>query len=134
MLNQHRQNKAFTLVEIMIVVAIIALLAAIAIPNLLRAKMASNDAQAKATLRTLSTASETYANENDSFYPDDVTSLTAPTPPYIVMVDPCGTTKNGYSFVCTMSMSGYTFVATPTNLGGSGTTTVTMVTGGIMSP
>ncbi len=132
----HRlcRNKAFTLVEIMIVVAIIALLAALALPNLLRAKMASNDAQAKAALRGLSTAAEVYANENDSLYPVDVTSLTGATPPYILTADPCGMTKNGYDFVCTMAIGGYTIVATPTTVGSSGTTTYTMTTGGILLP
>ena len=54
-----RSRQGFTLVEIMVVVAIIALLAAIAIPNLLRAKISANDAAAKATLKSLSTVSET---------------------------------------------------------------------------
>jgi len=54
-------RKGFTLVEIMIVVAIIALLAAIAIPNLLRARLNANDAAAKASLQALVTAIESYA-------------------------------------------------------------------------
>ena len=49
-------RKGFTLVEIMIVVAIIALLAAIAIPNLLRARHNANESAALAPLKTLFTS------------------------------------------------------------------------------
>ena len=55
-----RSKKGFTLVEIMIVVAIIALLAAIAIPNLLRARHNANETAAIGAMRTLSTSLESF--------------------------------------------------------------------------
>ena len=118
----------------MIVVAIIALLAAIAIPNLLRAKVSANDATAKATLRTLSTASETFGTANNGNYPSNITSLTTgATPPYI-NTNYCGATLAGYAYTCTFGTGGYTFVATPSTVGTTGTTTFTMTTGGILTP
>ena len=53
-------QSGFTLVEIMIVVLIIALLASIAIPNVLRARVNAHDATAKAALKSISTAMENY--------------------------------------------------------------------------
>ncbi len=123
----------FTLVEIMIVVAIIALLAAIAIPNLLRAKLNANDALAKATLRAISTSAESYSTSQSGNYPLDITSLTGATPPYLNTAY-CNSTVSGYLYTCTFAVGTYTATATPVTVGTTGTTTYTIRTGGVLQP
>jgi type IV pilus assembly protein PilA len=90
-------KKGFTLVEIMIVVAIIALLAALAVPNMLRTKLVANESSAITALKTLSAAAHTYRVSNPG-YPGDLNSLSANiTPPYIDSVL-AGGIKQGYIF------------------------------------
>ena len=53
-----RKQKGFSLIELLIVVAIILIIAAIAIPNLLRARIAANESSAVASIRTINTAAD----------------------------------------------------------------------------
>jgi type II secretion system protein G len=64
------RTQAFTLIELLIVVAIIAILAAIAVPNFLEAQVRSRVSRVKSDLRSLATAWEAYHVDNNQYPPD----------------------------------------------------------------
>lgn len=68
-----RRKKGFTLIELMIVIAIIAILAAVLVPNFMRAREASRLTACKSNLKNISTAVETYSNDWDGIYPGNTT-------------------------------------------------------------
>ena len=105
-----RKQKGFSLIELLIVVAIILIIAAIAIPNLLRARMAANESSAVASIRTINTGMVTY----NATYPTVgfAATLVALGP----NANPCvATSTNGClidSVLAAGTKSGYTFAAT----------------------
>ena len=124
----RNKQKGFSLIELLIVVAIILIIAAIAIPNLLRSKMAANEASAVASLRTYNTSIVAYQTTYATDPTTDFSQLgpaaggAAPSASAADLVDNLlGITgnpvKSGYTFkytpVAATPVTQYTILATP---------------------
>jgi len=102
-----KNNKGFSLLELLIVVAIILIIATIAIPSLLRSRQAANESAAVANLRTINTAQVTYLSSSGGNYGSLAALVSAG------LLDSTFTAgvKAGYNFSVTASGADYTAYA-----------------------
>jgi type IV pilus assembly protein PilA len=127
-----KKQKGFSLIELLIVVAIILIISAIAIPSYLRSRMQANEASAVGSIRMINTSAVTYASTFvDVGFPTNMAAMGGANPCSASSTSACiledaiaQGTKSGYSFVwsgdgATPSVA-YSLTGTPLVVGGSG--------------
>ena len=123
--SRTKSSKGFSLIELLIVVAIILIIAAIAIPNFIHAKMAANEAAAVSSIHAINTAEITYSSSNPLIGFSVLLSDLGPAGAnYIDSVLAAGT-KSGYVFTYVQNTTdvpsqGYTVNADPITRGVTG--------------
>jgi prepilin-type N-terminal cleavage/methylation domain-containing protein len=106
-----KNNEGFSLLELLIVVGIILIIAAIAIPSLLRSRQSADESSAIAQLRTINTAEVTYLTSNQGAYGDIPSLITQG-----LLDGRFVGSVSGYSFSVTASGANYTANADPTSV------------------
>jgi prepilin-type N-terminal cleavage/methylation domain-containing protein len=101
-MKRRRHQAGFSLLELLIVVTVILIISAIAIPNLLRSRMAANEAAAVGTLRTVNSSCIAYSSNWGTGYPVSLSNLGPAKPATAIAADlvdstVAGGTKSGYA-------------------------------------
>jgi prepilin-type N-terminal cleavage/methylation domain-containing protein len=132
-MEMRRQQKGFSLIELLIVVVIILIIAAMAIPNFMRARMTAYESSAVASIRTINTSAMTYLTTYAQGFPPSLAAMgdggavpCIPSSTSACLLDPAlaSGTKSGYTFIWTgdgaIPSIAYTLTATPISVGSTG--------------